>query len=138
VATVLVTAAGAPGCPRLIRALREAGHTVVGTDANPRSAGSRLCDRFAVVPRGDDPGFIPGMQAAAAELGADLVFPTSSSEIVAWSRARDDFGLPVLAGPIQPAATARRACCSAAWSRRPAAAPPWSARTPPPTAAASR
>jgi len=38
VATVLVTAAGAPGCPRLIRALREAGHTVVGTDANPRSA----------------------------------------------------------------------------------------------------
>lgn len=98
-ATVLVTAAGAPGCPRLIRALREAGHTVVGTDANPRSAGSRLCDRFAVVPRGDDPGFISGMQAAAADLGADVVFPTSSSEIVAWARARDDFGLPVLAGP---------------------------------------
>jgi biotin carboxylase len=99
VATVLVTAAGAPGCPRLIKALREAGHAVVGTDANPRSAGSRLCDRFAVVPRGDDPGFIPAMRAAAGDLGADVVFPTSSSEILAWARARADFGLPVLAGP---------------------------------------
>jgi glutathione synthase/RimK-type ligase-like ATP-grasp enzyme len=97
--TVLVTAAGAPGCPRLIRALREAGHAVVGSDANPRSAGSRLCDRFAVVPRGDDPGFIPAMRAAAAELGAHVVFPTSSAEILAWARARDGFGLPVLAGP---------------------------------------
>jgi biotin carboxylase len=97
--TVLVTAAGAPGCPRLIRALREAGHAVVGSDANPRSAGSRLCDRFAVVPRGDDPGFIPAMRAAAADLGAHVVFPTSSAEILAWARARDDFGLPVLAGP---------------------------------------
>jgi carbamoyl-phosphate synthase large subunit len=97
--TVLVTAAGAPGCPRLIRALREAGHGVVGSDANPRSAGSRLCDRFAVVPRGDDPEFIPAMQAAATRLGAHVVFPTSSAEIPAWARARDSFGLPVLAGP---------------------------------------
>ena len=68
-ATVLVTAAGAPGCPRLIRALREAGHTVVGTDANPRSAGSRLCDRFAVVPRGDDSIRV---QVSAAHTPADI------------------------------------------------------------------
>jgi glutathione synthase/RimK-type ligase-like ATP-grasp enzyme len=98
-ATVLVTAAGAPGCPRLIRALRDAGHPVVGTDANPNSVASQLCDRFAVVPRGDDPGFVGAMKAAARELGGDVVFPTSSSEVVAWARARGDFGLPVLVGP---------------------------------------
>jgi glutathione synthase/RimK-type ligase-like ATP-grasp enzyme len=98
-ATVLVTAAGAPGCPRLIRALRDAGHPVVGTDANPNSVASQLCDSFAVVPRGDDPGFVGAMRVAAGELGGDVVFPTSSSEVVAWARARPDFGLPVLVGP---------------------------------------
>jgi len=99
VTTVLVTAAGAPGCPRLIRALRDAGYRVAGCDANPRSVASQLCDAFAMVPRGDDPAFIPELQRAAGELGAAVVFPTSSSEIVTWARARDSFGLPVLAGP---------------------------------------
>ena len=98
-ATVLVTAAGAPGCPRLIRALREAGPRGRRHRRQPALGGSRLCDRFAVVPRGDAPEFIPAMRAAAADLGADVVFPTSSSEILAWAQARDDFGLPVLAGP---------------------------------------
>ena len=98
-ATVLVTAAGAPGCPRLIRALLDGGHRVVGTDANPASVASRLCERFVVVPRGDDPAFIPTLRDVVAELGADVVFPTSSSEILAWARARDTFGVPVMAGP---------------------------------------
>ncbi len=98
-ATVLVTAAGAPGCPRLIRSLAAGGHRVVGTDANPASVASRLCERFAVVPRGDDPEFIPVLGAVARELGADVVFPTSSAEILAWARARDTFGVPVMAGP---------------------------------------
>jgi glutathione synthase/RimK-type ligase-like ATP-grasp enzyme len=39
------------------------------------------------------------MAATAAGLGADIVFPTSSAEIVAWARARADFPVPVLAGP---------------------------------------
>src|SRR5436305_14913404 len=96
---VLVTAAGAPGCVRLIRALREAGHTVCGVDMNGRVAASRLCDAFATVPPGDVPAFIRVAADRAAEMGADVIFPTSSSEIVAWSRARYELPLPVLAGP---------------------------------------
>lgn len=96
---VLVTAAGAPGCARLIRSLREAGYAVSGIDMNERVAASRLCDAFATVPPGDDPGFVDAAARRVAELGADVVFPTSSSEIVAWSRARDRFPVPVLAGP---------------------------------------
>jgi carbamoyl-phosphate synthase large subunit len=98
-ARVLVTAAGAPGCPRLIRALREAGYGVVGTDMNPRSAAAQQCDAFAAVPPGDDPGFVDAMRRATAELEADVVFPTSSSEVVAWSHARDAFPVPVMVGP---------------------------------------
>ena len=74
---VLVTAAGAPGCPRLIRALREAGHVVLGTDIDPRSVAAYQCDEFAVVPRGSDPAFIPAMRQVVADMGADVVFPLS-------------------------------------------------------------
>jgi carbamoyl-phosphate synthase large subunit len=66
---------------------------------NERVAASRICDAFATVPAGDDPGFIAAAADRAHELGADVVFPTSSSEIVAWARARADFPVPVLAGP---------------------------------------
>jgi carbamoyl-phosphate synthase large subunit len=82
-----------------VRALREGGHRVVGTDVNPASVASRLCERFVVVPRGDDPQFIPALREVAADVGADVVFPTSSSEILAWARARDTFPVPVMAGP---------------------------------------
>jgi len=82
-----------------VRALREGGHRVVGTDVNPASVASRLCERFVVVPRGDDPQFIPALGEVAADVGADVVFPTSSSEILAWARARDTFPVPVMAGP---------------------------------------
>jgi carbamoyl-phosphate synthase large subunit len=103
---VLVTAAGAPGCARLIRSLREAGYRVTGVDMNERVAAARICDAFATVPAGDDPGFIATAADRAQELGADVVFPTSSSEIVAWAHARDDFPVPVLAGPAAGVETA--------------------------------
>jgi glutathione synthase/RimK-type ligase-like ATP-grasp enzyme len=72
---------------------------VAGTDLNPRSAGSRLCDSFDAVPRGDDPGFVDAMADVVRRREADVVFPTSSAEIGAWARARDDFPVPVMAGP---------------------------------------
>jgi carbamoyl-phosphate synthase large subunit len=98
---VLVTAAGAPGCVRLIRSLSEAGYAVVGVDLRPQVAASVLCEDFTTVPAGDDPSFIPAVQEAVERLGADVVFPTSSSEVVAWSEARDEFPVPVLAGPAE-------------------------------------
>jgi carbamoyl-phosphate synthase large subunit len=98
---VLVTAAGAPGCVRLIRALQDDGYSVVGVDMRSDVAASRLCDAFETVPAGDDPGFIPAMAAVCERLEPDVVFPTSSSEIVAWADARDSFPVPVLAGPAR-------------------------------------
>ena len=55
VTTVLLSAAGAPGAARLIRALRENGERevrVVGTDMSERAIGRHLCDAFHVVPAG--------------------------------------------------------------------------------------
>ena len=58
---ILVTASGAPGSPRLLRALRENGQRPVhltGVDMRPESAGRFLCDGFALVPGGADPGYL--------------------------------------------------------------------------------
>ena len=49
---ILVTASGAPGSPRLLRALRENGERPVhltGVDMRSESAGRFLCDGFSLV-----------------------------------------------------------------------------------------
>ena len=68
--TILVTASGAPGSPRLLRALREAdGRPVrlVGVDMRDESAGRFLCDRFRRVPPGSHPGYLEALLAAEME-----------------------------------------------------------------------
>ena len=52
---VLLTATGAPGAARLVRALQQNGErelAVIGTDMSARSGGRFLCDGFHVVPPG--------------------------------------------------------------------------------------
>ena len=52
---VLLTASGAPGAARLIRALQQNGErelAVIGTDMSERSGGRFLCDDFHTVPPG--------------------------------------------------------------------------------------
>jgi carbamoyl-phosphate synthase large subunit len=96
---VLVTATGAPGGPRLVRALRENGERtleVIGTDITDRSAGRFLCDAFHVVPRGDDPAFAETLADLAERTGADCVLPTSSSEVLSLAQGREHFAMPLL------------------------------------------
>jgi biotin carboxylase len=101
--TILVTASGAPGSPRLLRALRENGERpvrLVGVDARAESAGRFLCDTFHTVPPGSDPGYLDALLAVAEREAVDVVFPQSSAEVGPISRGRDRFAVPVLvAGP---------------------------------------
>lgn len=97
--TILVTASGAPGSPRLLRALRENGQRpvrLVGVDMRVESAGRFLCDAFHRVPAGSDPGYMDALVAVAERERADVVFPQSSAEVGAISRGADRFGVPVL------------------------------------------
>ena len=53
--TILVTACGAPGAARLLRALRDNGERdvrLVGVDMSERAIGRHLCDAFHLVPPG--------------------------------------------------------------------------------------
>jgi len=96
---VLLTATGAPGAARLIRALQENGErelAVIGTDMSARSAGRFLCDAFHIVPPGSSDEFAPAVAELAQREGADVVFPQSSGEVVQFAANRRLFEMPLM------------------------------------------
>jgi carbamoyl-phosphate synthase large subunit len=97
--TILLSAAGAPGAARLIRALKENGERetrVVGTDMNPASIGAHLCDAFHVVPAGSDPAYPDAILELVEREDVDVVLPQSSFDLDALSVRREEFPVPVL------------------------------------------
>jgi biotin carboxylase len=97
--TVLLTASGAPGAARLIRALQQNGERelrVIGTDMSAESGGRFLCDAFHTVPPGSSDEFAPQVLELATRHAVDVVFPQSSFEVGALAAARDSFPMPVL------------------------------------------
>ena len=97
--TVLLSAAGAPGAARLIRALRENGERevrVVGTDMSERAIGKHLCDAFHVVPAGSDPGYADAIRELVERERVDVVLPQSSFDLEGLAGVRETFPVPVL------------------------------------------
>src|SRR6188508_1483205 len=92
--TVLVTAPGAPGTAALLRALRlngERGVRIVGTDMSPQAVGRHFCDRFYVVPPGNDPAFADAMLDVVRRENIDAVLPQSSHDLQGLADARERF-----------------------------------------------
>ena len=97
--TVLLSAAGAPGAARLIRALRENGERevrIVGTDMNAEAIGRHLCDAFHQVPAGSDPGYPDAILELVERERVDVVLPQSSFDLEALAAERERFPVPVL------------------------------------------
>jgi carbamoyl-phosphate synthase large subunit len=101
--TILVTAAGAPGAARLLRALRENGERdvrLVGVDMGERAIGRHLCDAFHRVPAGAKPEYADALLEIVEKEGVDVVLPESSHDLPHLSARRDEFPVPVLvSGP---------------------------------------
>jgi carbamoyl-phosphate synthase large subunit len=92
--TVLVTASGAPGTAALLRALRqngERGVRIVGTDMSPQAIGRHFCDRFYVVPPGNDPAFAEALLDIVRRENVDAVLPQSSHDLQGLADARERF-----------------------------------------------
>jgi carbamoyl-phosphate synthase large subunit len=97
--TVLLSAAGAPGAARLIRALHENGERevrIVGTDMSAEAIGRHLCDAFHVVPAGSDPGYADAIRELVEREHVDVVLPQSSFDLEGLAGVRETFPVPVL------------------------------------------
>jgi carbamoylphosphate synthase large subunit len=102
--TILLSASGAPGSARLIRALHENGERtvrIVGTDMSDRAIGKHLCDAFHVVPPGSSPDYPDAILELVESEGVDLVLPQSSFDLEALSATRERFPVPVLVSSPQ-------------------------------------
>jgi carbamoyl-phosphate synthase large subunit len=102
--TILLSASGAPGSARLIRALHENGERsvrIVGTDMSDQAIGKHLCDAFHVVPPGSSPDYPDAILDLVESEGADVVLPQSSFDLEALSATRERFPVPVLVSSPQ-------------------------------------
>jgi carbamoyl-phosphate synthase large subunit len=92
--TVLLTAAGVPGCAALVRALRQNGERelrLVGTDMSELAVGRHVCDAFYAVPPGTDPGFVDTVVDVCEREEVDALVPQSSFELQALAEGKDRF-----------------------------------------------
>lgn len=90
----MLTAAGCPGAPVLIRMLRANGERdvrLVGTDVRPDAAGRFLCDAFTVVPPAGSDEYVGALAAVVERERPDVLLVQSSAEVGPVAAARAVF-----------------------------------------------
>ncbi|RYZ48041.1 MAG: ATP-grasp domain-containing protein [Chitinophagaceae bacterium] len=88
---ILLTGAGAPGGPGIIKALKLAGHLLVTSDADPHASGRALHAPFFQIPRADDAGFTDTILRLCLEQGIDVVFPLVTMELLRFAGTKEAF-----------------------------------------------
>jgi carbamoyl-phosphate synthase large subunit len=89
---VLMTGAGAPGAPGIIRSLlTDPSVELTVCDADEHATGRFLAPSFVQVPRADDPSFIPALLNLTATLGTDVIFPLVTKELPLFAAAKEQF-----------------------------------------------
>ncbi|HEY5198496.1 MAG TPA: ATP-grasp domain-containing protein [Solirubrobacteraceae bacterium] len=85
---VLVTGAGGAAGTAVLRALVDHDVELVAVDCDPHAAGLYLTDEApALVPRGDDPGFVAAVAELVRDRRIDVVIPTVDEELIVLARA---------------------------------------------------
>lgn len=90
----MVTAAGAPGAPGIIKSLRlndEREIKIIATDMNPESYGLFVAEKGYVVPPGTSNEYIPKMLEIAEKENIDVILPLSTYELMPLSRNKKKF-----------------------------------------------
>jgi carbamoyl-phosphate synthase large subunit len=95
----------------LLRAFRRAyadlglGGRIVGVDIDPLAPGLRECDSFFMVPRCDDPSFVPAVVEVCKREEIALLFPLIDPEIPVLAHARDELDARAMVLPPEAADT---------------------------------
>jgi carbamoyl-phosphate synthase large subunit len=94
VTAVLFTCAGQR--VDIIKAFRAAGATTVAADANRLAPAPYLADAFELVPRVDDPAYVPALRELVARHDVKLIVPLTDLDQLVLARARDQLHALVL------------------------------------------
>jgi len=89
---ILVTAAGSPMAAtnlKYLKKVEERNITLIGTDLNHDKIGVHWCDKFYTIPKGGSDEFIPSLIKIIKKEKPDVLFPQSSSEVIALSKNKD-------------------------------------------------
>jgi carbamoyl-phosphate synthase large subunit len=100
VTAVLFTCAGQR--VDIVSAFAQAGATTIATDVNQLAPALYHADRRALVPRIDDPGYIPALQDLVALHDVRLVVPLTDLDHLQLARARDALAGAVVLVPEEP------------------------------------
>jgi carbamoyl-phosphate synthase large subunit len=114
---VLVTGTGGPSGYSIVNAMADVdGIELVSADIDPYSAGLYLVgpERRAIVPRGDDPGFVDALLAVARREGVTVIVPTVDSELQPLAAARERYAAAGIALVLAQASTL--AVCLDKWA----------------------
>jgi carbamoyl-phosphate synthase large subunit len=90
---ILVTGAGAPGFPGIVRSLRRNGERkirIIGTDMQEDVVGFHLADTHYVVPSGNHAAYMDAILKIVAREAIDMVLPLCTFELLPLSEARRD------------------------------------------------
>lgn len=88
---ILLTGAGAPGGPGIIKALSKANYFLHVADQNPFASGRFLSHPFVCVPNADDEDFLPFVLAYCKGQEIDVVFPLVTKELFHFAKAKEKF-----------------------------------------------
>jgi carbamoyl-phosphate synthase large subunit len=80
----------------IVDAFGDAGAKTVATDANGLAPALYRADVHTLVPRIDDPGYIPALQVLVDEHAVDLIVPLTDLDQVLLARSSDELGALVL------------------------------------------
>jgi carbamoyl-phosphate synthase large subunit len=89
----------------IVSAFGRAGATTVATDANPLAPALYHADRYGLVRRIDDPGYVQQLAELVEEHDIRLIVPLTDLDQLILARARDELGALVL---LPPADVVRR------------------------------
>jgi len=97
VTTVLFTCAGQR--VDIVSAFGRAGATTIAADINPLAPALYHADRYELIRRVDDPGYVSELTALVAEHGIDLIVPLTDLDQLILARSRDEIPAAVLLSP---------------------------------------
>ena len=92
--TILITGAGAPGAPGIIKSLRlvkERKIKIIGVDMDKNAVGFTMVDKYYLVPPAEDKNFIKKIKIITKEEKVNVIIPLVTLELFKFAKYKNDF-----------------------------------------------